>query len=100
VSNRLYRNEQNDGRYLKIHLKGTVSNADAVGARVSVSSAGKLVGVQEVRTLTGFCSQAPLELHFGLPAVGDYQVDVEFPGGLTASGTYGSGQSVMIVEGN
>ena len=79
VSNRLYRNDLNDDRYLKVSLKGTVSNADAVGARVSVSSAGKLVGVQEVKTLTGFCSQAPLDLHFGLPAAGDYQVDVCSP---------------------
>lgn len=100
VSNRLYRNEQNDGRYLKIRLKGTVSNADAVGARVSVSRAGRLVGVQEVKTLTGFCSQAPLDLHFGLPAEGDYQVDVVFPSGLRASGTYRSGQSITIVEGS
>jgi hypothetical protein len=100
VSNRLYRNDLNDGRYLKISLKGTVSNADAVGARVSVSRAGKLVGVQEVRTLTGFCSQAPLDLHFGLPAEGAYQVDVVFPSGLKATRTYSSGQSVTIVEGS
>ncbi|MCK5353309.1 CRTAC1 family protein, partial [bacterium] len=100
VSNRLYRNDQNDGRFLKISLRGTVSNADAVGARVSVSRAGKLVGVQEVRTLTGFCSQAPLDLHFGLPAEGAYQVDVVFPSGLKASRTYSSGQSVTIVEGS
>ena len=100
VSNRLYRNDLNDGRYLKISLKGTVSNADAVGAKVSVSSDGKLVGVQEVRTLTGFCSQAPLELHFGLPAEGAYQVDVVFPSGLKATRTYSSGQSVTIVEGS
>jgi hypothetical protein len=100
VSNRLYRNDQNDNRFLKIKLKGTVSNADAVGARVSVSSAGKLVGVQEVKTMTGFCSQVPLELHFGLPAVGNYQVDVVFPSGLKASGTYSNGQSLTIVEGS
>lgn len=100
VSNRMYRNELNDGRFLKIRLKGTVSNADAVGARVKVSRAGKLVGVREVRTMSGFCSQAPLDLHFGLPRAGEYQVDVIFPSGLSASGTYGSGQSVTIVEPN
>jgi hypothetical protein len=77
-----------------------VSNADAVGAKVSVSRAGKLVGVQEVRTLTGFCSQAPLGLHFGLPGAGDYQVDVVFPSGRKASGIYSSGQSITIVEGS
>jgi hypothetical protein len=100
VGNRLYRNDLNDGRYLKISLRGTVSNADAVGAKVSVSSAGKLVGVQEVKTMTGFCSQAPLDVHFGLPAQGDYQVNVVFPSRLKVSGTYRSGQSITIVEGN
>lgn len=99
VSNRLYRNEQNDGRFLKIRLQGTVSNADAVGARVSVSRDGRLVGVREVKTMTGFCSQAPLELHFGLPAAGTYDVQVTFPSGLTSSGHYDSGQTVTIVEG-
>ena len=99
-SNHLYRNDLNDDRFLKVTLRGTVSNADAVGARVSVSGAGRLVGVQEVKTLTGLSSQAPLELHFGLPAAGDYQVDVVFPSGLKTSGTYRSGQSITIVEGN
>ena len=100
VSNRLYRNDLNDNRYLKVSLQGTVSNADGIGALVKVSRGDQLIGVQEVRTMTGFCSQAPLQLHFGLPAVGDYQVEVTFPSGLTASGSYGSGQSITIIEGS
>jgi len=100
VSNRLYRNEQNDNRYLKIKLKGTVSNSDAVGARIRVSRDGQQVGLQEVKTLTGFVSQAPLEVHFGLPANGVFQVDVTFPSGLTASGSYESGQTITVVEGS
>jgi hypothetical protein len=99
VSNRLYRNEQNDGNFLKIRLKGTVSNADAVGARIRVFREGKLIGLREVKTQSGFCSQPPLEVHFGLPAPGDYQVDVVFPSGITVSGTYESGQTINIVEG-
>jgi len=98
VSNRLYRNDLNDRRFLKVLLRGTVSNADAVGARVSIFRTGKLIGVQEVRTLTGFCSLAPLELHFGLPVAGDYQLDIVFPSGIRTSGTYSSGQAVTIVE--
>jgi hypothetical protein len=100
VSNKLYRNEQNDGRFLKVRLQGTVSNADGVGARIAVSQNGSLVGVREVKTMTGFCSQAPLEVHFGLPATGAYDVNVTFPSGLEASGTYDSGQSIVIVEGS
>ncbi|NOY87524.1 MAG: CRTAC1 family protein [Deltaproteobacteria bacterium] len=100
ASNRLYRNEQNDSNFLKIRLVGTVSNADAVGARVTVTRNGQLVGFQEVRTLSGFCSQPPLELHFGLPGPGTYKVDVRFPSGISMSGVYRNGQSVTIVEGN
>ena len=73
---------------------------DGIGALDKVSRDGKLIGVQEVRTMTGFCSQAPLQLHFGLPAAGEYQVEVKFPSGLTASGTYGNGQAITIVEGS
>ena len=100
VSNRLYRNEQNDGNFLKVRLKGTVSNADAVGAKVKVSRNGSLIGYREVKTQSGFCSQPPLELHFGLPSGGTYRVDVTFPSGITASGTYRSGRTVTIVEGS
>jgi len=98
ASNRLYRNDLDNDRYLKILLRGTVSNADAVGARVTLSGAGRRLGTREVRTLSGFSSQAPLELHFGLPAAGDYQVEVVFPSGIRASGTYRGGQTVTIVE--
>lgn len=100
VSNRLYRNEQNDSNFLKVRLVGTVSNADAVGARVTVTRDGRIVGFQEVSTLSGFCSQPPLELHFGLPGPGTYQVNVRFPSGLVMTGAYRNGQSVTIVEGN
>jgi hypothetical protein len=100
VGNRMYRNDLNNDRFLKIVLEGTVSNADAVGARVSVTRSGKLVGVREVKTLTGFCSQDPLEVHFGLPASGEYLVEVKFPSGLTASGTYLNGKTIRIIEPN
>jgi hypothetical protein len=96
----MYRNDLNNDRFLKIVLEGTVSNADAVGARVSVTRSGKLVGVREVKTLTGFCSQDPLEVHFGLPASGEYLVEVKFPSGLTASGTYLNGKTIRIIEPN
>jgi len=98
--NRLYRNEQNDSRFLEIRLRGTVSNADAVGTKVRVRGKGRIVGVREVRTLSGFCTQPPLELHFGLPEAGIYRVEVDFPSGIKFSGDYSSGQIVTIVEGS
>ena len=100
VSNRLYRNEQNDGNFIKVRLTGTVSNADAVGAKISILKDGELVGFKEIRTQTGFCSQQPLELHFGLPSPGNYRIKVTFPSGITFTGDFDSGQTVSIVEGS
>ena len=98
-ANKLYRNEQNDRNFIGVKLVGTVSNRDAVGARVKVSQNGKQVGLREVFSMSGFCSQPPLTQHFGLPAPGKYKVDVTWPGGAKSSGTYQSGQIVTIVEG-
>jgi hypothetical protein len=98
-TDRLYRNDQNDDRFIKVRLKGTTSNADAVGARVRVLKDRALVGLGEVKTLTGFCSQPSTELHFGLPEAGDYLIEVVFPSGIRTSGNYTSGQTVTIVEG-
>lgn len=100
AGNRLYRNDLDNDRFLKVNLTGTVSNANAVGAKVVVSKDGKLAGVREVKSLTGLNSQAPLDLHFGLPAAGEYQVDVFFPSGLKTSRTVSSGRAVTIVEPN
>jgi hypothetical protein len=99
TSNRLYRNEQNDSKFLKVRLTGTVSNADAIGAKVTILKGKRLIGYQEVKTQTGFCSQQPTELHFGLPSTGDYRIEVLFPSGLTFTGSFSSGQTLSIVEG-
>ncbi len=99
TSNRLYRNEQNDGNFIKVRLTGTVSNADAIGAKVTVLKGKRLIGFQEVKNQTGFCSQQPAELHFGLPSTGSYRINVVFPSGLTFTGSFDSGQTVSIVEG-
>jgi hypothetical protein len=49
------------------HLKGTKSNAAAIGARVTVT-AGDLTQFNEVRGGTSLFSQNDLRLHFGLGA--------------------------------
>ncbi len=99
AASRLYRNDQNDGNYLKVKLVGTASNRDAVGARVKVLKDGKQVGLREVCTLSGFCAQPPLVQHFGLPSAGKYEVEVAWPSGKTSRGAYQSGRTVTIVEG-
>ncbi len=83
VENRLFRNTTDNADWLKVRLVGSVSNRMAVGSRVWVSSEpdGRLVGMRELATASGFCAQPPAELHFGLDAGRTYTVEVRFPSG-------------------
>jgi enediyne biosynthesis protein E4 len=60
---------RNDGgnrqAFLSVQLKGTKSNRSGIGARVTVSGAGRSQ-VQEVRSGSSFLSHSDLRLHFGL----------------------------------
>ncbi len=81
VENRLLRNTLDDGNWLKVRLVGTLSNRMAVGSRVWVRREGKLVGMAELPTASGFCAQPPQELLFGVQAGSTYTVEVRFPSG-------------------
>lgn len=81
AENKLFKNNQNDSNWLKVKLVGTKSNRDAYGARVKLLAGGKLVGLREVRSATGFCAQEPAMVHFGAPAGKSYTIEVLFPSG-------------------
>ncbi len=57
----------NGNHWLKVKLTGDTVNKSAVGARVTIQAGGRTM-VREVTTSTGYLSQAPLVLHFGLGA--------------------------------
>jgi hypothetical protein len=91
VANSFYRNDQNDRNWIKVRAVGTTfgnpslkyrSTRDAVGAKVRVFQGGKLVGYREVMAANGFCSQPPLEVHFGVDAKDRYDIEVTFPSGI------------------
>lgn len=82
AENKLFRNRTNDQNWLKVRLTGTVSNRMAVGSRVWVRDGAALAGMAELHTATGFCAQAPQELHFGVDAANTYTVEVRFPSGI------------------
>jgi hypothetical protein len=91
VANSLFRNEQNDRNWVKVRCEGTTyddpayryrSTRDAVGAKVRLLRDGKLVGFREVMTANGFCSEPPLEVHFGADANLRYDIEVTFPSGI------------------
>ena len=81
---RLFRNVQprNHG-WIRFRLHGTRSNRNAVGARVSmVDSLGRTQHAMVV-SRSGFLSQNPFELHFGLgEATEASRVRVHWPSGL------------------
>ncbi|MCC7202337.1 MAG: VCBS repeat-containing protein [Nitrospirae bacterium] len=73
----------NSGNFLTIRLKGTKSNRDGIGARVTVT-AGSLVMLQEVRSGSGYLSQSDLRLHFGMNEERKAdRIVIQWPSGFT-----------------
>jgi len=67
--NDVWINEGNENQWLKIKLKGSISNASGYGAKVMLSSVIDGVRVKQIRTLSsvsGYCGQNSSVLHFGL----------------------------------
>ena len=78
----LLRNEtEGPGHWLMVHLTGTVSNRDAVGARVVLTTAG----TSQLRERTGggsYLSSSDPRLHFGLgDAVKVDRLEILWPSG-------------------
>ena len=69
------------GHSLVVQLIGTRSNRSAIGARVTVSAAGRRL-IDEVRSGGSFCSQNDLRIHVGLGArTRADRIDVAWPSG-------------------
>jgi hypothetical protein len=98
AENKLLKNNQNDGRWLKVKLVGTKSNRDAVGARVTLSVDGRQLGLREVQSATGFCAQEPAVVHFGAPVGKTLTLEVVFPSGTKVVQAVKAGQLVEVVE--
>ena len=88
--NTFFRNTGASGDWLGISLTGPNGEAGAMGAEVTLSRNGKIVGYRVVQSSTGYCSQDPVRLHFGLgsEAGATFDVRVRFPNGteLTRTG--------------
>jgi hypothetical protein len=110
VGPRIYRNDQNDKKFVKVRAEGTTfadgkrtgakSSRDAVGAKVRLlDGTGKALGFREVMTANGFCSNPPLEVHFGVPAGASFDVEVTFPSGIkVVKKGVAAGSSVVVKE--
>jgi hypothetical protein len=99
----LLRNEVGPRRHwLQVELTGTISNRDAVGARVEVA-AGGVRQLREVSAGDGYASQSTLRLHFGLgEAAGADEVTVRWPvsGKVERFADVAGDRIVALVEGS
>ena len=92
-------NQQAGGKWIKIRLKGTSSNAQGFGARLE-AKVGKKTLVRFLRAASGYLSQGPPEILLGL---GDSpradSLTVHWPSGSTSShGPVDSGSTQTLVE--
>jgi enediyne biosynthesis protein E4 len=80
----LYRNDQLAGnRSIRLHLTGTKSNRDAIGATVRLYSNGQIQSCQ-VRSGSSYLSQSELPLTFGVGKQDEIEkITIDWPSGAT-----------------
>lgn len=96
----LLRNQSKVGNWILLKTRGTKSNRNGIGARLSVE-AGDLRQVDEVRSGGSYLSQNDLRVHFGIGAAERVsRVEVRWPSGLSESfGPFDANQQVLLEEG-
>ena len=89
------------GNWLTLKLQGTISNRDAIGAKVLLV-AGGMRQTAEVRSGCCYMSQSDLRLHFGLGTAKAVDLlEVTWPNGLRERFTVGNVNRVLsLVEGS
>ena len=78
----LYRNiSEGTGHWIALHLVGTKSNRDAIGARVTIRAGGQ-TWIREVNGGNGYASQSAPRLHVGLGATNKIDsIEIRWPSG-------------------
>jgi hypothetical protein len=91
----------NSNHWIQIHLRGTKTNRDGVGARVKVT-AGDLTQIDEVHSGHGYQSHYGMRLHFGLGKRNRVdRIEVRWiGGGLDVLKNIDTDQLLTITEGN
>lgn len=102
-TNSAFFNKGNDNNWLKIKLEGTMSNKNAIGAKIWAKAmiAGKPVWqLRHISTQTGYAGQNSLIVHFGLKdATKVDSLKIEWPNGITQNLTnIFPNQQLKIVE--
>lgn len=75
-----------DNHWISFRLEGTVSNRDAIGARIEVSLPGEPKPItRTLRSGDGYLTQSSKELHIGLGKTKTCSIKVTWPSGLVSS---------------
>ncbi len=80
---RIYRNDEEQGHFLRIKLIGSESNRDAVGAKIKWIKSENEVHLKTVQGASGWTSQSSSVLHFGLGEFDqEFKATIYWPSGL------------------
>jgi len=95
----LLKNTGPHGHYLNVSLAGTKSNRSAIGARVTVTAAGRK-RIDEVMSGGSYYSQNSFTLHFGLGQTTEVEnVEIRWPSGIVqTTGKVPVDQTLRITE--
>lgn len=97
---KLFRNEQSLGHsWIRLHLLGTRSNRNAIGARVELRDSRGEAHHALVVSRKGFLSQDPIPLHFGLgKAEGIREGVIHWPSGVSQTIGALEGRKRHVIE--
>jgi hypothetical protein len=94
----IIKNPGGSGSWLLLKLVGTVSNRDAIGARVTVKT-GSLKQLQEVKGGGSYQSQSDFRLHFGLGQSKSVdEIEIRWPTGNLQKLLNVKGNQVLTIE--
>jgi hypothetical protein len=98
---RLFRNNGNANKFIKISLQGVQSNSRGIGARVSVTSTNGLSYRQNTGGGGGdYASQSSEPLHFGIGSAETGTVVVTWPSGVVDTLSVSANSTINVVEGS
>jgi hypothetical protein len=94
-------NNGNTNKWIKINLRGIISNRNGIGARVEIyGSWGKQI--RDVQSGTGFQNMSTITAHFGIgQATTITQIIIKWPSGtVDVLNNINPNQSLLVVEGS
>lgn len=94
----IIRNPGGGGNWMLVKLKGTISNRDAVGARVTVRT-GSLTQMREVKSGGSYQSHSDFRQHFGLGnATVIDEMTIRWPAGQTQTLKHVKVNQILTIE--